>query len=111
MLTTTKYRERLCPSGQGRFFHAVFAQLAEHRSPKPAVAGSSPASGGRPRKGLRAGTEGSGLTQRELAEKLGVITGTIGYYERGAGQPKTDNLFELCDILHIRPADLLRADP
>ena len=53
----------------------------------------------------------SGLTQRELAEKLGVITGTIGYYERGAGQPKTDNLFALCDILHIRPADLLRADP
>ena len=36
--------------------------------------------------------------------------GTIGYYERGAGMPKTDNLFALCDILHIRPADLLRAD-
>ena len=53
----------------------------------------------------------AGLTQRELAEKLGVITGTIGYYERGTGTPKTDNLFALCNILHIRPADLLRADP
>lgn len=50
------------------------------------------------------------LTQLELAEKLGVTIGTIGYYERGAGMPKTDNLFALCDILHIRPADLLRAD-
>ena len=52
----------------------------------------------------------AGLTQLELAEKLGVTIGTIGYYERGAGMPKTDNLFALCDILHIRPADLLRAD-
>lgn len=33
---TTKYRKRLCPSGQGRFFHAVLAQLAEHRSPSQA---------------------------------------------------------------------------
>lgn len=62
-------------------------------------------------KGYALERKASGLTQRELAEKLGVITGTIGYYERGAGQPKTDNLFALCDILHIRPADLLRADP
>ena len=59
-------------------------------------------------KGYALEWKASGLTQRELAEKLGVITGTIGYYERGAGQPKTDNLFALCDILHIRPADLLR---
>lgn len=54
--------------------------------------------------------QAAGLTQLELAEKLGVTIGTIGYYERGAGMPKTDNLFALCDILHIRPADLLRAD-
>ena len=58
----------------------------------------------------RAWGQAAGLTQLELAEKLGVTIGTIGYYERGAGMPKTDNLFALCDILHIRPADLLRAD-
>ena len=52
----------------------------------------------------------AGMSQEQLAEKLGVTIGTIGYYERGAGMPKTDNLFALCDILHIRPADLLRAD-
>lgn len=56
---------------------------------------------------IREARQAAGLTQLELAEKLGV---TIGYYERGAGMPKTDNLFALCDILHIRPADLLRAD-
>lgn len=60
---------------------------------------------------IREARQAAGLTQRELAERLGVITGTIGYYERGAGMPKIDNLFALCNILHIRPADLLRADP
>lgn len=60
---------------------------------------------------IREARQAAGLTQRELAERLGVITGTIGYYERGAGMPKTDNLFALCNILHIKPADLLRADP
>ena len=59
---------------------------------------------------IREARQAAGLTQLELAEKLGVTIGTIGYYERGAGQPKIDNLFALCDILPIRPADLLRAD-
>ena len=31
---TPQYRQRLYPDGQGRFFHAVFAQLAEQLSPK-----------------------------------------------------------------------------
>ena len=52
---------------------------------------------------IREARQAAGLTQLELAEKLGVTIGTIGYYERGAGMPKTDNLFALCDILHIRP--------
>jgi len=58
---------------------------------------------------IREARQAAGLTQKELAEKLDVTTGTIGYYERGVGQPKTDNLFALCNILHIRPADLLSA--
>ena len=53
---------------------------------------------------IREARQAAGLTQKELAEKLDVTTGTIGYYERGVGQPKTDNLFALCNILHIRPA-------
>ena len=31
---TPQYRQRLCPAAQGRFFHAIFAQLAEQLSPK-----------------------------------------------------------------------------
>ena len=59
---------------------------------------------------IREARQAAGLTQLELAEKLDVTIGTIGYYERGTGTPKIDNLFALCDILHIRPADLLLAD-
>lgn len=44
---------------------------------------------------IREARQAAGLTQLELAEKLGVTIGTIGYYERGAGMPKTDNLFAL----------------
>ena len=38
---------------------------------------------------IREARQAAGLTQLELAEKLGVTIGTIGYYERGAGMPKT----------------------
>ena len=34
---------------------------------------------------IREARQAAGLTQLELAEKLGVTIGTIGYYERGAG--------------------------
>ena len=33
-----------------------------------------------------------------------------GFSDETYENAKTDNLFALCDILHIRPADLLRAD-
>ena len=59
---------------------------------------------------IREARQAAGLTQLELAKMLGLTIAPFGYYERGAGQPKIDNLFALCDILHIRPADLLRAD-
>ena len=38
---------------------------------------------------IREARQAAGLTQKELAEKLDVTIGTIGYYERGVGQPKT----------------------
>ena len=37
---------------------------------------------------IREARQAAGLTQLELAEKLDVTIGTIGYYERGAGQIK-----------------------
>ena len=59
---------------------------------------------------IREARQAAGLTQLELAEKLGVTIGTIGYYERGAGMPKTDNLFALGDTRPPRPAAPRRAD-
>ena len=38
---------------------------------------------------IREARQAAGLTQLELAEKLGVTIGTIGYYERGAGMPNS----------------------
>ena len=60
---------------------------------------------------IREARQAAGLTQRELAAKLGVAMGTVGRYETGTGFPKTGTLFTLCSILDIRPVDLLRADP
>ena len=37
---------------------------------------------------IREARQATRLTPLELAEKLDVIIGTIGYYERGAGQIK-----------------------
>ena len=56
---------------------------------------------------IREARQAAGLTQKELAEKLDVTIGTIGYYERGVGQPKTDNLFALCN----NPAHQTRRPP
>ena len=41
---------------------------------------------------IREARQAAGLTQLELAEKLGVTIGTIGYYERGAGDRKSTRL-------------------
>jgi len=59
---------------------------------------------------IREARQATGLTQRELAEKLGVAPGTIVRYETGAGFPKTGILFTLCSILDLRLADLMGAD-
>ena len=59
---------------------------------------------------IREARQAAGLTQRELAEKLGVAAGTIVRYETGVGFPKTGILFALCSILDLRLADLLSAD-
>lgn len=59
---------------------------------------------------IREARQAAGLTQQELAEKLGVTMGTVSRYEQGTGFPKTNILFALGDVLDLRPVDLLRAD-
>ena len=52
---------------------------------------------------LRQAREQSGLTQQDLAEKLGVTKSAIGNYENGVSSPKWDVLLKIFDILHVEP--------
>lgn len=43
----------------------------------------------------------AGLTQKELAEKIGAANGTIGQYERNLRSPTYNNLIKLCNALSV----------
>ena len=51
-----------------------------------------------------------GLTQQELADKLGITTGAVSNYESGASFPKAEMVFGLCDILDLTPRDLFECE-
>ena len=50
---------------------------------------------------IREGRKRAGLTQQELADKLGITTGAVSNYENGVSFPKAEIAFGLCDILDI----------
>jgi len=43
----------------------------------------------------------AGLTQRALAESMGVSPATVAQWERGKRNPKFEHLVELCDVLRM----------
>lgn len=49
----------------------------------------------------------SGITQKELAQKLHVSTGTISNYENGVHLPDVEKLIDLADIFHVSTDYLL----
>ena len=49
----------------------------------------------------------AGLTQEELAEKVGISRGSIARYELGEMEPKLENLISLSEILDISTDYLL----
>ncbi len=51
---------------------------------------------------------GAGLTQQELAEKLGVTNRTISKWETGETFPETAQLVPLADVFHVTVDELLR---
>lgn len=55
--------------------------------------------------GLR---RGAGMTQQELAEKLGVTNRTISKWETGETFPETAQLIPLANIFHVTVDELLR---
>ena len=51
-----------------------------------------------------------GLTQAQLAEKLGITDKAISKWERGIAMPDTSIMLELCDILSISVNELLSGE-
>lgn len=49
----------------------------------------------------------AGLTQKEIADKLGITYQAISNYERGTNRVDTDTLSKMCSIYGIRISDLL----
>ena len=52
----------------------------------------------------------AGLTQRELAQKLGVSDKTVSKWETGNGLPDAGNMLPLCEVLGISVNELLSAE-
>ena len=52
-----------------------------------------------------------GLTQRELADRLGISLRMMEYYERRAKNVKSDVLKKFADILNVSTDDLLGVTP
>ena len=59
---------------------------------------------------LRQAREMAGLTQQDLAEKLGVTKNSISNYENGVSSPKWDVLVKIFDVLCVDPNFLYQDD-
>ena len=47
------------------------------------------------------------MSQTELASFLGLSQRTISHYENGSAEPSLQNLFEICNTLHVSADELL----
>ncbi len=52
----------------------------------------------------------SGMSQRQLAEKLGVTKSTISYYELSERTPSPDIIIKIANIFHVSTDYLLGRD-
>lgn len=53
----------------------------------------------------------AGLTQKELAEKLGVDQSAVSFWETGRSAPRGAKLFRLADILNCTIDELFGREP
>lgn len=56
---------------------------------------------------IRRMRERAGLTQEQLAEKLGVSRQVVTKWENGSGMPKIENLKALADYFHVTVDELI----
>ena len=49
----------------------------------------------------------SGLTQEQLAEKIGVTKSRVSNWEQGINRPDADIIGNICRALNVSPSDLL----
>ena len=49
----------------------------------------------------------SGLTQKQLAERLGITTSVVSYYELSERSPSPDVLIRLSQVFHVSVDELL----
>lgn len=52
----------------------------------------------------------SGLSQAELAQKIGVKNSTVSSWERGANAPDIETLFGICRLFNVTVADMFGCD-
>ena len=50
--------------------------------------------------------EKAGMSQRDLANAIGVTQAAVAQWELGTAQPTLDNLRRVADILGVSPGDL-----
>lgn len=48
-----------------------------------------------------------GLSQRQLADKLGFDASTVAYWETGRGAPNADTIVELCTLFGVKPSVMM----
>lgn len=48
-----------------------------------------------------------GISQKELAEKIGVSNGRVSNWEQGLNRPDADLLAVICEALDVSPSSLL----
>lgn len=56
---------------------------------------------------LRLARNGSGLTQKQVADKLGVVESCYANWEQGRSEPNIENLRKLSEIFDISLDDLV----
>ena len=58
---------------------------------------------------IRSRRKNIGLTQKELAAKVGVSTNTVARWERGETEPSWSDFLKLCVVLGMNPLDFMES--